>query len=122
MRQPRFKRKAYKFPLKLEWFGKCFTADNNMAFDFCRESADSGWENTDIVNIINGDEVSNYTNMNLSYKPDESTIYANDKPFISIRNWGTLTSPICMGYKPHKAAQIQDEFAQFIIKKLAPNG
>lgn len=117
MRQPRFKRKAFKFPLSVTWH-KVFTSDDGMAFDFCGKYRDDEELLVELVEIINGyKQPAHY--MNLRYDSNQHTILLNDEKFIMIRGWGNLTSPNCLNYEPHKAVEIQDEFAEYIIMKLS---
>jgi hypothetical protein len=117
--------KYFKLPLQLweECDIKVFDADNNMAFDFPlpmfsneNYARVSDNDKRKIVDIINGKEIATKKH-NLTYK--DGIIYLDDKDFIIIRSWGRLTGLLQLSTK--KARQIQDEFAEFIIKKLTPN-
>jgi len=54
----------------------------------------------------------------LEYIKEIVTINMNGKPFIVIRGWGNLTSPNCHNLSDKEAIKIQDDLANWIIKKL----
>ena len=116
----------YKFPLSI-WKScdiKVFTKDNVMAFDFAfsigniKPAHNLKLEQKEkIVRILNGSEEKLKKQHNFSYK--NGTIYIDNIAFIVIRGWGHLTGSLNLDTK--KAREIQDEFADYIIKKLSKN-
>ena len=115
----------FKFPLKAYDFDICYiwTDNNQMALTYLADenlASDIGLKNAtecrdNIVSIINGETKSEYTNV---YVNENNIVYINDKAKLIIRGWGMLTG--AGGYKlsTKKAAEIQDEFRDYIIKKL----
>lgn len=114
-------RDYFKFPLKRS-YSKVFTDDFGMAFDFVfpmlvPDAFTISDENKDkLVKILNGEEASIEPKVNIEHK--NGIIYADNREFLWIRSWGRLTGT--GGYKlsTEKAAQIQDEFGQFIVNTL----
>lgn len=115
----------YKFPLSI-WSEYCdikvFTEDDTMAFDFAFSIGDMEpthnlrpEQKEKIVRIINGSDEKSNSQPNFSYK--NGTIYIDNIAFIVIRGWGHLTGSLNLDTK--KAREIQDEFADYIIKKLS---
>jgi len=114
----------FKKPFKF-LFGqtKVFTSDNQIAFDFVPKMIEpdayimSFEDKQGIIDIINGAEKK--INNNFKFKCECGTIFLNEKPFIWIRSWGRLTGTGGgLGLSSEKAKEIQDSFANFIIKKL----
>ena len=111
--------------------GKTFSSNGNMAFDFAnihfspdnRPIVLTEEQEEKVVNIINGTiKAENAHKLSVV----SGTIYLNmdgiERPFIVIRGWGYLTSPQWGHLTNEEAALIQDEFANYIIKQLTPNG
>lgn len=116
--------KYFKLPLKIWEISDdtVFDANNSMAFDFAfsftKEKSYiniSEEQKQKVVNIINGNEKPT-KNVNLTYK--NGIIYVDNLEFILIRSWGRLTGLLKLPLE--EARQAQDEFAEFIIKKLTP--
>lgn len=114
----------FKKPFKF-LFGqtKVFTSDNQIAFDFVPKMIEpdayimSFEDKQGIIEIINGAEKK--INNNFKFKYECGTIFLDEKPFIWIRSWGRLTGTGGgLGLSSEKAKEIQDSFANFIIKKL----
>lgn len=114
----------YKFPLSI-WEScdiKVFTEDDIMAFDFAFFIGDMEpahnlrlEQKEKVVRIINGSDEKSNRQPNFSYK--DGTIYIDNIAFIVIRGWGHLTGSLNLDSE--KAREIQDEFAEYIIKKLS---
>ena len=109
----------YKLPLKVLDFDEIyiFTQNGKVAMNYigiCGDFEASKTEQNLLKDIINGDIKGEYTNVTISH----NIIYINDKPKLIIRGWGMLTG--VGGYKlaNKKAAEIQDEFTDYVIKKL----
>ncbi len=111
----------FEFPLNLTW-GLVFTNEGNKAFDFnfTGDTKIISENQEKILKKLNGEE-------NIELKPleiinDKGQLYVNQdnkrKKLLLIRGWGNLTSPSCHGLTIEKACEIQDQFADFIIKKL----
>jgi hypothetical protein len=112
-------KKAYKFPL-YSYYGKAFTKDNGMAFDFMGPwkgytEKDEAFQEK-IVSAING-EIEYVVVGRLMYDT-EGYILLNGEKVISMRGWGNLTSPNCLNLPVEEAADTQDGLAFYIINKL----
>ena len=77
--------------------------------DVCKDT-DSLMHKT--CKILNGEDSPSKPNT-LTY--DAPTIQMNGKPFLVVRGWGHLKSE---GFSSEDAADIQDEFAKWVIDKL----
>jgi hypothetical protein len=109
----------YKLPLKVLDFDEIyiFTQNGKVAMNYigiCGDAEASKNEQNLLKDIINGDVKGEYTNVTIS----NNIIYINDNPKLIIRGWGMLTG--VGGYKlaNKKAAEVQDEFTDYVIKKL----
>jgi len=113
-------KEIYTLPLKNTW-GKVFTKDDNLAFDFpmrfifpdCIKLSEESQD--ELVAIING-EKPNTKKHNFTY--DDGNILLDDKLFIIIRGWGHLTGIGGLNLSSEEAVVIQDNFAKYIIGKL----
>lgn len=130
----RFK-KYYKFPLVAvePYYSKWFGQDKSMALDFPHELLNlpnvfytTNEERKRIIDQINGKTEINRFTEKLRYEGESSTIYlengGDDLIFIIIRGWGNLTGTGGHNLDVEKAAEIQDEFGEYIIKRLAIDG
>jgi hypothetical protein len=115
-------KEAYKFPLSYDG-GFVFTADYNRAFDFANGYIYdnpvnvSTVEQKRIVAKINGADID--VKYDLSYDYKSGTLIHDGKDIIVIRGWGHLTGTGGLRLSEEQAEKIQDDFAEFIIKRLA---
>lgn len=120
-------KEAFKFPLSLT-YGKVFTANHAMAFDFphkilCGDepfvklSEDSQER---LVDLLNGTGSKPKTKLDLSYENGNIyiTIDSIKSIFIVIRGWGFLTGTGGLHLDGEVAGKIQDDFAEYIITTL----
>lgn len=120
-----------KMPLKEDTFSdsliKVYTAEHEMAFDFPmyfsykhEEMIHLSYEmKKSFLQLINGEEVAPFTHQyKLTYNPNNTIIYADDKLFIIIRGWGHLTGSGGLGLDDDTAVAIQTGFANHIIESL----
>lgn len=110
----------YKFPLKTYDFDLAYvwTKDTKMAFNYIRKtrSEEDAFKDRDrIVSIINGDIKGDYTNVTVS-KVNPCIIAINGVDAILIRGWGMLKGTYQL--PAQVAAEVQDEFRDYIISKL----
>ena len=109
--------KYYKLPLH-DYHPYIFCDDNSMAFNWMI-SGDSTVRKT-IIDKINGKSKHQFKHK-VFYK-DGFISFLNEKEetkhLLLVRGWGHLIGG--GGYKlpPEKAAQIQDEFAEYIVEQL----
>lgn len=122
-----------KMPLKEDTFSdsliKVYTAEYEMAFDFPmyffsykhEEMIHLSYEmKKRSIQLINGQEVAAFMHRyKLTYNPNNTSIYADDKVFIIIRGWGHLTGKGGgLGLDEDTAVAIQTGFANHIIESL----
>ena len=69
------------------------------------------------LQVINGDRYLENENLTFHHK-DGEIIDNNGNHLITIRGWGNLTSPNCLGFSPEEAANIQDTLADYIVHQL----
>ena len=76
-----------------------------------------------LIKCLNDDDFKPKNDLNLKYVINKTTILMDNKNFITIRNWGRLTSTNysagCFGLSVEQAKNIQDQFAEFIISKIS---
>lgn len=65
----------------------------------------------ELVDKLNGSSKIQY---NASFK--EGVIYIDDKPMLAVRGWGRLNAVLKLS--PEKAAKIQDDFCEWVVKTL----
>lgn len=53
-----------------------------------------------------------------SVKHDRGMIYMDETPVMLTRGWGHLTGCGALNLPGHEAAKIQDDFGEWIVKKL----
>ena len=87
---------------------------NNFCFQFEKYRDEL---NILLLQVINGDR--NLENENLTFHHKDGEIIDNNgNHLITIRGWGNLTSPNCLGFSPEEAANIQDTLADYIVHQL----
>lgn len=112
----------YKFPLKTPWDYsiKVFTNDNHMAFDWLYNISNE--TKSDILDCINGKNIVFSTIKD--FRLDNGVIYCKllDKdeeiPLLRIRGWGMLIGIGGYNLDNETAMKIQDNFANYCLKKL----
>jgi hypothetical protein len=122
--------KYYKFPLKM-WEGtsvKVFTDDNNMAFDWLLPYGKqyNGIKQR-LLDRINGYDYTPWAIKKIFYenkdghivcRTEEGDNAGNEIKVLLVRGWGMLTGVGGYNLDPSVAAQIQDDFTEFILKQL----
>ena len=123
-------KKYFQFPLTIdEYSDMVFDKNYARAFDFelsfngdpvlsiTRKSKEK------LIKCLNDDDFKPKNDLNLKYVINKTTILMDNKNFITIRNWGRLTSTNysagCFGLSVEQAKNIQDQFAEFIISKIS---
>lgn len=123
-------KEAYQFPLELK-YGKVFTTNFKMAFDFIpsfMEKEDrklfrvSEEAKHKLVAIVNGSEEK--IRKDIDFRYENGTIYANDLHFIWVRGWRYLTGVGGLHLDEATASQLMDDFGNFIVERFnnAKNG
>jgi len=112
---------VWKFPLHQE-FNKVFTKDIGMAFDFMDRKF-TAIDRAAIVDCLNFEDVES------PLPPSTQLVYADGDIYytsiedknriITIRGWGHLTGTGGLELSAKRAAELQDEFAAYIIKRLS---
>lgn len=87
---------------------------NNFCFQFEKYRDEL---NILLLRVINGDRYLENENLTFYHK-DGEIIDNNGNHLITIRGWGNLTSPNCLGFSPEEAANIQDTLADYIVQQL----
>ena len=87
---------------------------NNFCFQFEKYRDEL---NILLLQVINGDRYLENENLTFHHK-DGEIIDNNGNHLITIRGWGNLTSPNCLGFSPEEAANIQDTLADYIVHQL----
>jgi hypothetical protein len=120
--------KVYEFPLK-NTQGMVFTKNNVHAFDFVDDirfgSKDE--EANGIVALLNDPSEPLTVDIDLSTVVylNDSYVYLENKPFLSIRGWGHLTSPGGLNLSIEEAVRMQDDFGKWLaasLEEAAPFG
>lgn len=111
---------VYKLPLKFDDYCKFYikTANNVTAFNVLIDVIENEKYKSIVqkmLDIINGESNLHVTNK-LEYKND--IIYVDGYQVFLVRGWGHLTGCGALNLSPDKAIKIQDDFCDFIIKKL----
>lgn len=110
---------VWQLPLSYD-YGYAFSENRVMALTFdCDDD-----EAQKIVDVINGDSNEKITNLhydeteffNFSIKSDDESI---KKPLFCVRGWGHLIGPGGLGLSEERAAELQDEFIEFIKERLS---
>lgn len=103
---------VFKFPLYEDDYGMVFDSNNVHVIDM--KVHDYATSNT-IVDILNGDCKGKMTGK-LSY--NNGNIYLNDKIFMRIQGVDFCLRYCDINLSMEEAAKIQDEFGNWICKKL----
>lgn len=104
---------VYQLPLE-DNHGWIYDQKGNFVFQFI---IDDEKIEQKILNVINGKE--NFKNPNIVFKHEQGKIVDNSgSPIILIRGWGNLTGIGAMNLSAEEASNIQDTFANFIVKRL----
>ena len=93
-----------------------WTKDYNRAFDFANNVSEQDAKK--IVDKLNG-KVKEALEGKLSHEAGE--IFLDGQMLLYIRSWGRLTGGGALNLKPQRAALIQDDFCEWIIKTLKEN-
>lgn len=102
---------AFKLPFTNYW-GKVFDSTEQIVFEFERGTPVDIQEQ--IVDLTNSKSTAYLSDQALEYK--NTFIYINRISLISVRGWGHLTGSLKL--HTDKAARIQDEFGEWIVKSL----
>lgn len=110
-------KEVYKLPLRIDEYCPIYvkTSNNIKAFNLLDTSEKYMNIVKKVINIINGDDSQHITN-NVTY--NEGFIFIDNSALFLVRGWGHLTGAGAMNLDPKIAAKIQDEFCEFIVKKL----
>jgi len=109
---------AFKFPLHYDGMCYIYGKDNGMVIQFDLDDETDDKFRYNLVKKLNGEKDISLTIPTLSYNKEEQEYTIDGKPFMIQRGWGNLTSPNCLNLTNEKAAQVQDEFAEFVLKTL----
>jgi hypothetical protein len=104
---------VYQLPLenRHDWI---YDQNNNFVFQFMIDDEKTEQK---ILDIINGKE--NFKNLDLIFKHEQGQILdKSGLPIILIRGWGNLTGIGAKNLSVEEASNIQDTFADFIVKRL----
>ena len=120
-------KKYYQFPLKEDTYGynKVWDATGQTnAFDFVLpfitekpvyDVSEISKEN--FIKIINGEDIK-IKDPNVVFTLEKGVIKLNDTHLLMVRNWGRLIGVGGFNLPREKATQIQDDFANYVLKKL----
>jgi len=121
----------YKQPFHQAKYGSwVYDANSNFVFQFesefdekgdyakgCKEMQEA------VIKSLNSKEHKPIAELNLSlHNEDPNFILNNGKLFAIIRGWGNLTGVGANNFPAEKAAKIQDDFRDWLIRKLSVNG
>lgn len=104
---------VYQLPLenRHDWI---YDQNNNFVFQFMIDDEKTEQK---ILDIINGKK--NFKNLDLIFKHEQGQILdKSGLPIILIRGWGNLTGIGAKNLSVKEASNIQDTFADFIVKRL----
>jgi len=105
----------YKFPLHLAKYGS-WVWDDNDQFVFQFEFEDKEKRKL-LLDVINREKT--LTNKELSFSHEKGYILDNNSiEVLLIRGWGNLTGQGAHNLEAEEAANIQDTFADYIVKRL----
>lgn len=116
-------KEVYKFPLKVDDYCPIitWTANKQRAFDWCVDVSPE--KQQELIDMLNGTKQHQF-----KYKfyregieiHSENPIFKG-KPVLLIRGWGYLTGIGGLHLDVNTAAQIQDEFGDYIVEQLNKN-
>jgi hypothetical protein len=86
---------------------------NYLSNDILKEDVQA--DKNRIISVINGEIESPYKDV---YINENGIIYIDNKPKLIIRGWGMLVGVGAYNLPRKEAANIQDEFRDYIISKL----
>lgn len=114
---------VYKLPLRKDIHSDwVYDANDNFVFQFEYEETNAAsyrkilGEQILTLDVINGKI---HEKVDATFRYDNGTILMFGIPFITMRGWGNLTGSGAMRLSSDEAANIQDTFAEFIIKQLS---
>lgn len=107
--------RVYELPLEYDGYNYAWAKNGTMSLMFEFELKTEDCQR--IVDIINGDRKGIIKGL----FHDEHEFFIEDQYIFCVRGWGYLTGVGGLNLPPEKAAKIQDEFIQFILKKLTKN-
>ena len=107
---------VYKLPFERRLNFDSWIYDQNRNFCFQFEKYRDN-ENDLLLQVINGEKKLENKDLIFTHKNGEIKDN-NGNHWITIRGWGNLTSPNCLGFSPEEAANIQDTLAEYIIQRL----
>lgn len=105
---------VYQLPFSLDEHSMSYiwSANGVMTFNYFFRNED----NINIIlGILNGTLKDKVTNK-LTY--EEGCIKIEGKPMLLLRGWGHLTGCGALNLPPDQAANIQDDFANWVVNKL----
>lgn len=102
----------WSLPLNYDDISYVWSANNTMTLMFEYDIDNEVIHK--IVNALNGAGTFKIKNLTV----DRSDFFENDEYIFCIRGWGSLHSPNGFNLSCDHAAQLQDEFAQYILKHL----
>ena len=110
---------VYKLPLQVDKYCPDYIYASNevMALTMYNDEDNDSFL---ISDIING-SVSSTFNNKITYDKNNAIILFDEKPKIMIRGWGHLTGNGGLNLSEEEAIKIQDDFAEYIIKKKKKN-
>ena len=103
----------YKLPLKKDEHSSTYIWSNNNVMTFT-VLTDNDKLITDVINKINDNNNISFNNV----KHESGRIFIDNTPILLIRGWGHLIGQAALKLNHKKAAQIQDDFAEFVVNKL----
>lgn len=104
----------YKFPFHQAKYGNwVYDVDSNFIFQFQFNGKETQEK---LIKILNG-EIEDYKRQNVT--SESGLISIDEKPFILIRGWGSLTGIGGYNLDGEYAAKIQDTLEEYIVEKLS---
>lgn len=108
-------KEVYKMPfLKLDRTGWVYDDQNNFIFQFEDVNAH---KQALILDVVNGKSKLENPYFSVSYSNGE-ILTNKGYHLITIRGWGNLTSPNCLGFSYEEAANIQDTLGEFLVEMI----
>lgn len=113
--------KAYDHDLNYIWTDNTEMAlnylDDDLKIDTDSEFKEAIKDRDDLVKIINGEIPGKYKSVEVDER-DPGIIVIDGTPRLMIRGWGMLTSQNHFNLSNNQAADIQDQFRDYIINQL----